>query len=180
MSGPEITYEGVTFGSVRAALCATYFMMPEMLKAAAKLADGEIVDKETRERFEADWREALKYVIPMQHNFENIIEPGSRDTWIQYWIDEDDRLTQDYNRVNQNETLKTARITVRFLGIRGETWAKAFHHLIKRKNVPRYFLEYCNGQMLDYVSPIVPVNVDYFGARTCSYYAKRYRYRQSR
>jgi len=166
VKSPEIAYEGVTFDTVRSALCATYFMTQEMLDAASKIAAGETVDVARKKMFEDLWREALSYVVPMQHNFENPIKPGSQDTWIQFWIDEDDRETQDYNAADRNETLKTARITVRFLGVRAETWAKAFHHLTKRKSVPRYFLEYCNGQMLEYVSPIVPINVDYFGANT--------------
>jgi len=159
MKSPEIVYGGVTFDNVRAALCATYFISQEML-------DIGTADVEQRKKFQDMWREALGYVVPMQHNFENPIAPGSQDTWIQFWIDEDDRHTQDYNISNRNETLKTAQITVRFLGTRAETWAKAFHHLIKRRHVPQYFLEYCNAQMLDYVSPIVPINVDYFNANT--------------
>jgi hypothetical protein len=143
VSGPDIKYEGVSFDNVRAALCATYFMREGMSQE--------------------EWRKALEYVVPMQHNFEHRIEPGDQDTWVQFWIDEDDRLTQDYNERNRNQTAKAARITVRFLGRRAETWAKAFHHLTKRKSVPGYFLEYCNAEMLEYVSPIVPVNVDYFG-----------------
>jgi hypothetical protein len=166
MRSPEIVYEGVTFDNIRAALAATYFMTAEMLEVAAKIANVEIVSTEQKEAIESAWREALKYVVPMQHNFENPITPGSQDTWIQFWIDEDDRLTQDYNVGDRNETQKAARITVRFLGAKAEAWAKAFHHLIKRKSVPRYFLEYCNAQMLDYVSPIIPINVDYFGANT--------------
>ena len=142
MSGPEITYEGVTFDNIRSALCATYFLYQDMP--------------------EAEWTKALEYVVPMQHNFEHRIEPGDQDTWIQFWIDEDDRLTQDYNERNRNQTMKVAHITVRFLGRRAETWAKAFHHLTKRKSVPMYFAEYCNAAMLEYVSPIVPINVDYF------------------
>jgi hypothetical protein len=166
MRSPKIAYEGVTFDNIRAALCAAYFLTPEMLEVADKIANGEIVSTEKKKELEALWREALEYVLPMQHNFENPIKPGSQDTWIQFWVDEDDRQTQDYNISNRNETLKVARITVRYLGVRAETWAKVFHHLIKRKNVPRYFFEYCNAQMLDYISPIVPINVDYFGANT--------------
>jgi len=143
MRNAEIKYEGVTFDNVRAALCATYFLYEGMPQE--------------------EWYEALKYVVPMQHNFESPIEPGSQDTWIQFWIDEDDRITQDYNTGNQNQAVKLARITVRFLGARAEVWAKAFHHLIKRKSVSTYFMEFCNATMLDYVSPIVPMNVDYFG-----------------
>jgi hypothetical protein len=140
--GPEIKYEGANFDNVRAALAAIYF-----------LYEGMPEDK---------WREALTYVVPMQHNFENPIEPGSQDTWMQIWIDEDDRLTQDFNAADANGTQKTARVTVRFLGRRAEVWAKAFHHLTKRKSVPQYFSEYCNAEMLEYISPIVPINVDYF------------------
>jgi hypothetical protein len=166
MSGTDIEYDGVTFANVRAALCATYFMTKPMLDVADKLINGGVVEDPQRKEFENAWAEAMSYVIPSQHNFENPITPGSQDTWIQFWIDEDDRHTQDYNVANRNETIKTARVTVRFLGARAETWAKAFHHLIKRKSVPRYFMEYCNGQTLDYISPIVPINVDYFGANT--------------
>jgi hypothetical protein len=166
MSGPKIDYIGVTFKNVRAALCATYFMTQEMVETAAKIDAGEFVSEEKKKELEDMWREALGYVVPMQHNFENSFMPGSQDTHIQYWIDEDDRLTQDYNVDNKNEAVKVARISVRYLGDRAETWAKAFHHLIKRKSVPQYFLEYCNAQMLDYVSPIVPINVDYFNANT--------------
>jgi hypothetical protein len=141
--GLEIEYEGVSFNSVRSALAATYFMYEDMPQD--------------------EWLKALGYVLPMQHNFQNPIEPGSQDTWIQFWIDEDDRLTQDYNAHNANITLKAARITVRFMGRRAETWAKAFHHLTKRKSVQAYFADYCNAEMLEYVSPIVPINIDYFG-----------------
>jgi hypothetical protein len=141
MSGPDIAYSGVSFESVRDALCATYF--------------GNNVTEE-------EYNEVIKFVVPMQHNFENPIEPGSQDTWIQYFLDEDDRLTQDYNIRDRNETLKVARITIRFLGRRAETWAKAFHHLTKRKGVPHYFAELCNGVMLEYVGPIIPMPVDYF------------------
>jgi hypothetical protein len=140
--GPEIVYEGVSFANLRAAIAAIYFMYPDMP--------------------EAEWRAAQRYVIPMQHNFENPIEPGSQDTWIQFWIDEDDRLTQDANAGDANGAQKVARVTLRFLGRRAEVWAKIFHHLTKRKSVPGYFAEYCNAEMLEYVSPVVPVNVDYF------------------
>jgi hypothetical protein len=142
VGGPDIQYSGVSFESVRDALCAVYF--------GADLS-------------EAEYNEAVKYVVPQQHNFENPIEPGTQDTWIQYFIDEDERLTQDYNIRDRNETMKIARISLRFLGRRAETWAKAFHHLVKRKGVPHYFAELCNGVMMEHVSPIVPMNVDYFG-----------------
>jgi hypothetical protein len=140
--GPEIVYQGVNFANLRAAVAATYFMYQDMPEDA--------------------WREALRYVVPAQHNFQNPIEPGSQDTWIQFWIDEDDRLTQDANTDDANGTQKVARVTLRFLGRRAELWAKVFHHLTKRKSVPLYFAEFCNAEMLEYISPIIPINVDYF------------------
>jgi hypothetical protein len=140
--GPEIVYEGVSFKNVRAAIAATYFLYEGMP--------------------ESEWVEAQKYVIPMQHNFQNPMEPGSQDTWIQFWIDDDERLTQDTNADDANGTQKVAKVSLRFVGRRAEVWAKAFHHLTKRKSVPGYFAEYCNAEMLEYVSPIIPINVDYF------------------
>jgi hypothetical protein len=149
--GPEVEYEGVNFAGVRAAIAAIYFLYEDMP--------------------ESEWQEALGYVLPMQHNFENPIEPGSQDTWIQFWIDEDDRLTQDANVDDANGVQKVARVTLRFLGRRAEIWAKAFHHLTKRKSVPMYFAEYCNAETLEYIGPIVPMNVDYFkvGNTTIAY-----------
>jgi len=138
-----IEYTGVNFDNVRGLLCDMYFMR-----------DGVT---------EEEWRNCLNFVVPMQHNFENPIKPGTQDTWIQFWIDEDDRLTQDYNEVDENLTLKTARVAVRFLGVEAEMWAKAFHHLTKRKSVATFFMERCNGRSLEYISPIVPMPVDYFG-----------------
>jgi hypothetical protein len=136
-------YLGANFDTVRLALTAVYFWYKDMP--------------------EEEWVECVKYVVPMQHNVDNPIIPGAQDTWIQYWIDEDDRVTQDAYRPGKNQTLKVAHITLRFLGERGEQWAKAFHHLTKRKSVGEMFASYCQAQMLEYVSPIVPVNVDYFG-----------------
>jgi hypothetical protein len=141
-TGLEVAYEGVSFANVRTALAMSYFYYEDMP--------------------EDEWRQALCYVVPMQHNWENPIVPGSQDTWIEFWIDEDDRYTQDANVDDANGALKVARVSLRFLGRRAEVWAKAFHHLTKRKSVPQYFSEYCNAEMLEYISPIVPINVDYF------------------
>lgn len=139
-----LKYSGVTFANLRAALCATYF-----------LKNGMSV---------SEWKRSLRYVVPSQHNWENPIKAQSQDTWIQYWIDSDDRLSQDYNAGEINEVMKTARVTLRFLGAQAEMWAKAFHHLTKRKSVADIFYEYCQAHILEYVSPIMPINVDYFAA----------------
>jgi hypothetical protein len=156
--------EGVTFDTLRAALAFIYFGYEGM----------------TQE----EWHKALEYVVPMQHNIMNPItlsgrkEIPARDTFIEYWIDDDDRLTQDSKGMvaikdgedsrkfyQTDECQKLARITVRFIGANGEAWAKLFHHLTKRPEVAGVLAEYCNAQMLEYIGPIRPMNVDYFGAQ---------------
>ena len=154
-----IVSEGVTFESVRSALACIYFGVSE---------------DSTPEEFVR----ARKYVIPMQHNFENPIKRGSGDTFIEYWIDDDDRLTQDYGRdgwkknedneavpVQTNACEKLARITLRFLGNQAESWAKMNHHSTKRNIIAMMFNEWCNATALEYVGSIKPINVDYFGVQ---------------
>jgi hypothetical protein len=138
-----IKYKGVTFDSVRGVLCDCYFL-----------------DEDTTEE---QWRECLQYVLPMQHNVLMPIKPGSQDTWIQFWIDSDEALTIDRMTYNANTVHKQARITVRFLGIEAEMWAKALHHLKNRDSVAEYFYQRCNGKNLEYIGSIIPMNVDYFG-----------------
>jgi hypothetical protein len=105
----------------------------------------------------------MKYVVPMQHNFENPIKACTGDTFIQYWIDRDDRIAQDYNADTFQVVEKTADVTVRFLGAQAEQWAKALHHIAGRPIVWQILEEACNATILEYIRPIVPVNVDYFG-----------------
>jgi hypothetical protein len=109
------------------------------------------------------WLENVRYVVPMQHNWESPIDADSNDTFIQYWIDSDDRLTQDYYGADQTEeTVKLADVSLRFMGVHGEQWAKALHHLTKRGRVADIFRDFCNAEALEYVGPIRPINVDYF------------------
>jgi hypothetical protein len=143
MSGLELRVYGVTFETVREALVSLYFKYPNMPSE--------------------ELEECRKYVIPMQHNFEQPIEPGKQDTWIQYWIDTDDRLSQDYNEKGINWTQKVAHITIRFLGSRAESWAKVFHHLCGRQTPNLIWYYYCHAESLEYITPIIPTNVDYFG-----------------
>jgi len=143
MAGLELRVYGVTFETVREALVSLYFKYPNMPPD--------------------ELEECRKYVIPMQHNFEQPIEPGTQDTWIQYWIDTDDRLSQDYNEKGINWTQKVAHITVRFLGARAESWAKVFHHLCGRQTPNLIWYYYCHAESLEYITPIIPTNVDYFG-----------------
>ena len=149
MAGPILNISGVSFDSVRVAIADLYFRHTGM-------------DPTTPEGV-AEFEAALEYVVPMQHNFENPIAPGTQDTWIQYWIDDDDRLTHDHSLSNVNAVQKVAQVTLRFLGRRAEAWAKAFHHLTKHKYCAMIFNVYCNAMLLPYVSSIVTRNVDYFG-----------------
>jgi len=160
----KLVTEGATFHNIAAALAWIYFGYDGM----------------TQE----EWKSALDHVVPMQHNKENPITALSRDgtvardTFIEYWIDDDDRITQDskgWTTVKASETEadfyqtseceKLARVTLRFLGAKAEAWAKLFHHITKRDEVARTFAEYCNASNLEYVGSIRPVNVDYFGAQ---------------
>ena len=148
MAGLDLRIYGVNFNTVKEALVALYFKY-----------QGITTEELNRCR---------KYVLPMQHNFEQPIKPGSQDTWIQFWIDNDDKLIQDINEAGINWTTKVAHITIRFLGARAEAWAKAFHHLTGRETPSMIWFHYCNGTALEYISPIIPINVDYFGAGNTS------------
>lgn len=155
----ELISQGVTFESVRSALACIYY---------------GITVESTPEEFQR----AREYVVPMQHNFENPIKAKSGDTFIEYWIDDDDRLTQDYGRdgwkkdndgeaipVQTNACEKLARISLRFLGNQAESWAKMNHHSTKRNIVATMFQEWCGASALEYIGPIRPRNVDYFGTQ---------------
>ena len=143
MAGLDLRIYGVNFDTVKEALVSFFFkyegISPEELN------------------------QCRKYVVPMQNNFEQPIIPEGQDTWIQFWIDNDDRMTQDYNENGINWVSKVAHITVRFLGARAEAWAKAFHHLSGRITSNLIWFYYCNGEALEYISPIIPTNVNYFG-----------------
>ena len=143
MAGIDLRIYGVNFDTVKEALVALFFKYEGMTTEELNTCRG--------------------YVLPMQHNFEQPIKPESQDTWIQFWIDNDDRMTQDYNKEGINWTSKTAHITVRFLGARAEAWAKAFHHLSGRQTPNIIWYYYCNAEALEYISPIIPTNVNYFG-----------------
>jgi hypothetical protein len=162
----ELIASGVTFDNVRGALAYMYFG----------------VDGMTQEY----WQRALAHVLPMQHNIENPIQTGkaegwtAKDTFIEYWIDDDDRITQDKSSVRRfaapsaegateydgsNSCLKVARITVRFMGADAEAWAKLFHHVTMRPAAAAAWVEYCGAVAFEYIGPIRPINVDYFGGR---------------
>ena len=144
-AGPDFKIVGVTFESVREAVTALFFEYDGMS--------------------EEEFARCMEYVVPMRHNWENPLEgKGEKnDTWIQYWIQSDDRLSSDYNDTEYNVCHKVATIQLRFFGRRAEAWAKSFHHLTKRRSCDKIFQAICNAGMFGYVSQITPVNVDYFG-----------------
>ena len=86
MAGLDLRIYGVNFDTVKEALVALYFKY-----------QGITTEELNRCR---------KYVLPMQHNFEQPIKPGSQDTWIQFWIDNDDKLIQDTNEAGINWTTR--------------------------------------------------------------------------
>lgn len=138
-------YQGLTFDRLRYALAAIYWHDPS------------VTDED------GSWAKNIKYVIPQQHNWFNPIDgDGEKDTFIQFWIDSDDRIAEDYNEDVYEAVQKVADISLRFVGAQGEQWAKAFHHLARRGVVGEILNDFCNGGMLDYVRPIVPMNVDFF------------------
>jgi hypothetical protein len=103
-----------------------------------------------------------KFVVPMQHSIENPIQAGSQDTFIEYWINSDERVTQDYVNYNSEEVGKIAHVTIRFIGVQAENWAKAFHHLAQRSSVAHVLQKLCNGTSLEAIGDIRPTCIDYF------------------
>jgi hypothetical protein len=149
----RIIYKGVTFESLRVALFNMYFYYDEMP--------------------EDDIHEAMKYIVPMQHNFDNPLQGDTaKDTFIEYWIARDDRIAQDFSQATvdggENAAYKLATVDIRFVGIEAELWAKAFHHINQREHVAEIFWEICQGKILEFVGDIVPVNIDYYGVGNSS------------
>lgn len=142
-------YSGVTFATLRTAIVNMYFVYDGISEELVK--------------------EAFGYVLPMQHNVENPLQAAdAKDTFIEYWIDYDDRNSPDIvqggpDGTGQNiEFNKVARVSLRFVGSEAEIWAKAFHHITKRDSVATIFWTLCNAKILEYVEPIRPIVVDYF------------------
>jgi len=130
-----LEYHGVTFNNVRKALAYLYYgkdFLPEV---------------------------AYKKIIPMQQNFFNPIELGGTDTYIQYFIEDDEKITQDQFGITTNFTYKFAEISLRFVGASAEMWAKAFHHLTKRADTYPIFMGTCQAEKLESDGNIVPMPV---------------------
>jgi hypothetical protein len=158
----ELITEGLTFDNLRGALAYLYFGYDDITQD--------------------EWKMAMEHVTPMQHNIENPItflkslNLSPKDTFIEYWIDDDDRMTQDHGGwttikegidskkwYRTNECMKLARVTVRFIGAVAEAWAKLLQHSTMREDMAGIFREYCNADILEHIGSIRPINVDYFG-----------------
>lgn len=148
MADSTSKYYGVSFNNIRKALFLLYFGH----------RNGECDDFNTP---------LYKYIIPMQGNFDDPLQLKEKDTYILYWIERDDALTQDDYVIEEgkgyNRQKCVATVLMRFAGKEAETWAKALRHLVKRKNVTPIWSGVCNAERLPYVYPIIPVRVDYFG-----------------
>ena len=109
-----------------------------------------------------------KYIIPMQGNFENPLQLNEKDTYMMYWIERDESLTQDdYTEDSEGTSVNrqkcVASILVRFVGNDAETWVRTFRHLAKRKDVTKIWYGVCNAEKLFYTSPIIPRKINYTG-----------------
>lgn len=108
-----------------------------------------------------------KYIIPMQGNFENPLQLNDKDTYIQYWIENDESLTQDdyvqYHADAFDRQKCVAHVLLRFVGKQAEEWSKAFRHLAKRKGVTEIWSDVCNAEKLYYTSPVIPRRINFTG-----------------
>ena len=141
-------YNGVNFNNLRKALYLLYFG----------------IDKGACNSFESP---KYKYIIPMQGNFENPLQLNEKDTFMMFWIERDESLTQDdyvqYGDQGFNRQKCVASILIRFIGAEAEEWTKAFRHLTKRKGVTEIWSGVCNAEKLEYTSRIITSKVNYTG-----------------
>lgn len=150
-------YLGVNFNNLRKALYLLFFGV-DLVK-----------DKDGKEiALSQDFSSPkYKYIIPMQGNFENPLELNEKDTYIMFWIERDEELTQDdytmENGIPVNRQKCVASILLRFIGKEAETWVKSLRHLGKRKGVGEIWSGVCNAENLLYTSPVVPRKVNYSG-----------------
>lgn len=112
-----------------------------------------------------------KYIFPLQNQFESPITLASDDTFLMYWIERDESLTNDgLEDIGENEWVDSnyckATILLRFCGRNAETWVKSFRHHFWKRDVWRIWSETCNADKLEWVSPIVPVRAVLRGENT--------------
>lgn len=157
--GNTIGFTGVNFNNLRKALYLMFFGAGEV-----KDSNGNII-KYLCDDFDSP---KYKYIIPMQGNFENPLQLNEKDTYMMYWIERDESLTQDdytedSESISVNRQKCVASILVRFVGNDAETWVRTFRHLAKRKDVTKIWYGVCNAEKLFYTSPIIPRKINYTG-----------------
>ena len=144
-------YFGVNFNNLRKALYLLFFGVDEV-----KDKNGKVI-KVLSQDFDSP---KYKYIIPMQGNFENPLELNGKDTYIMFWIERDESLTQDdyteFDGIPVNRQKCVASILLRFVGAEAETWAKSLRHLTKRSGVWQIWKGVCNAEKLEYTAPIIP------------------------
>lgn len=154
-----VGFTGVNFNNLRKALYLLFFGAGEV-----KDTKGNLI------RYLSDDFSSpkYKYIIPMQGNFENPLQLNDKDTYMMYWIERDESLTQDDytedaegNAVDRQKCV--AQVLIRFIGREAETWVKVFRHLSKRKDVAKIWYGVCNAEKLFYTSPIIPRKINYTG-----------------
>lgn len=155
----RIGFTGVNFNNLRKALYLLFFGAGEIKDKEGKLV-GYLANDFNSPKY--------KYIIPMQGNFENPSMFNDKDTYIMFWIERDEGLTQDDytyddegNPVDRQKCV--ANILLRFIGKEAETWVRVFRHLAKRAEVTKIWYGVCNAEKLYYTSPIIPRKVNYTG-----------------
>ena len=167
--GNQSRYLGVNFNNLRKALYLMFFGVD-----LVKDKNGKV--KALSQDFNSP---KYRYIIPMQGNFENPLELREKDTYIMYWIERDESLTQD-DYVEEDDTGYSrqkcvASILVRFIGKEAEEWVKSFRHLAKRKGVTEIWSGVCNAERLEYTSPVVPRKISYSGLNSQIAFDVRFR-----
>ena len=157
--GNTVGFTGVNFNNLRKALYLMFFGAGEV-----KDSNGNVI-KYLCDDFDSP---KYKYIIPMQGNFENPLQLNEKDTYMMYWIERDESLTQDdYTEDSEGTSVNrqkcVASILVRFVGNDAETWVRTFRHLAKRKDVTKIWYGVCNAEKLFYTSPIIPRKINYTG-----------------
>lgn len=157
--GNTIRFTGVNFNNLRKALYLMFFGAGEV-----KDSNGNVI-KYLCDDFDSP---KYKYIIPMQGNFENPLQLNEKDTYMMYWIERDESLTQDdYTEDSEGTAVNrqkcVASILVRFVGNDAETWVRTFRHLAKRKDVTKIWYGVCSAEKLFYTSPIIPRKINYTG-----------------
>lgn len=158
----EHKYYGVNFDNLRKSLYLMFFGVD-----AVKDSQGNVIASKSDDFNSPKY----KYIIPLQGNFENPLSgvpEDTKDTFILFWIDRDEGLTQDDYYVDENNhgwnrQKCVATILLRFVGKEAEDWSKTFRHLVKRKGVTEIWSGVCNAEKLEYTAPIKPQRISYFG-----------------